>query len=151
MVRIHHLPPSPNRDACLPLHQIVVPLRIVNVDETKPPSDPNPGLAKRLRRIGVTAFLMGLLCAGLVYWRGRGPTDIANDPSMGGFNKASQRQMELMYGKMGTITEDLVQHLKRPGTQAAIIAIGGALIAVGCFYFARLVSYGGEVDTNPSE
>ena len=45
-----------------------------------------------------------------------------------------------MYGKMGMMTEALVQHLKRPGTQAALIAIGGVLVAAGCFYFARLLS-----------
>jgi hypothetical protein len=63
---------------------------------------------------------------------------------MGGYNKANQRQMELMYGKMGTVTEDLVQQLKRPGTQSTIIAIGSVLVAAGCFYFARLACYQGE-------
>lgn len=97
--------------------------------------------------IGITALLLGVLCAGLVYWRSRGTPQVLDDPSMGGFNKANQRQMELMYGKMGTITEDLVQSLKRPNTQAAIIAIGGVLVWAGCFYFARLVSHGGEGET----
>jgi hypothetical protein len=103
-----------------------------------------------LRKIGVTALLLGALAAGLVYWRGRDATNLAADPSMGGFNKANQRQMELMYGKMGTVTEDLVQYLKRPGTQSAIIAIGSVLVAAGCFYFARLASYQGEVDAQNS-
>ncbi len=70
--------------------------------------------------------------------------DPADDPSMGGFNKANQRQMEIMYGKMGTMTEDLVQHLKQARTQATIIAIGSVLVAAGCFYFARLASYQDE-------
>jgi hypothetical protein len=123
----------------------------MSAEETKPASDSNPGLARRLRTIGITALLLGLLCAGFVYWRGRGAIGLGDDPSMGGFNKANQRQMELMYGKMGTVTEDLVQHLKRPGTQAAIIATGGVLIWAGCFYFARLVNYGAETETGPSE
>jgi hypothetical protein len=97
-----------------------------------------------LRKIGAITLLLGALCAGFVYWHGRAATNLAADPSMGGFNKANQRQMELMYGKMGTVTEDLVQQLKRPGTQAAIIAIGSALVAAGCFYFARLANYQGE-------
>jgi hypothetical protein len=105
---------------------------------------PNLAAAKRLRKIGMAALLVGALGAGFVYWRGRGTSEILDDPSMGGFNKANQRQMELMYGKMGTVTEDLIQHLKRPGTQAAIIAIGAVLVWAGCFYFARLVSHGGE-------
>jgi hypothetical protein len=104
-------------------------------------------LAKRLRKIGVTALLLGALCAVLVYWHGRDATNLAADPSMGGYNKANQRQMELMYGKMGTMTEDFVQWLKRPGTQSTIIAIGSVLVAAGCFYFARLASYQGEPET----
>lgn len=91
----------------------------------------------------MAALLVGMLGAGFVYWRGRGASEFLGDPSMGGFNKANQRQMELMYGKMGTVTEDLLQRLKQPGTQAAIIAIGGVLVWTGCFYFARLMSYGG--------
>jgi hypothetical protein len=123
----------------------------MSAEETKPASHSNPGLARRLRTIGIAALLLGLLCAGFVYWRGRGPMDVTDDPSMGGFNKANQRQMELMYGKMGTVTEDFVQYLKRPGTQAAIIAIGGVLVWACCFYFARLVSYGGDAEPSPSE
>jgi hypothetical protein len=105
---------------------------------------PDLRLAKRLRRIGVTVLLLGAFCAGIVYWHGRDATKLAADPSMGGFNKANQRQMELMYGKMGTVSEDLVQQLKRPGTQSAIIAIVSVLVAAGCFYFARLASYQSE-------
>jgi len=97
--------------------------------------------AARLRKIGIVALLLGALGAGFVYWRGKQNSNVLDDPSMGGFNKANQRQMELMYGKMGTVTEDLIQTLKRPGTQAALIAIGGVLVSAGCFYFARLASY----------
>src|SRR5947209_4407199 len=89
---------------------------------------PDLRLAGRLRKIGITVLLLGALCAGFVYWHGRDATNLAADPSMGGFNKANQRQMELMYGKVGTVTEDLVQYLKRPGTQSVIIAIGSVLV-----------------------
>jgi hypothetical protein len=101
-------------------------------------------LANRLRKIGVTVLLLGALCAGFVYWHGRNATKLDADPSMGGVNKANQRQMELMYGKMGTMTEDFVQWLKRPGTQSAVIGAGSVLVAAGCFYFARLATYPGE-------
>jgi hypothetical protein len=100
--------------------------------------------AARLRKLGVLALLLGALGAGFVYWKGRHEAKVLDDPTMGGFNKANQRQMELMYGKMGTVTEDLIQSLKRPGTQAALIAIGGVLVSAGCFYFARLLSYGND-------
>jgi hypothetical protein len=101
-------------------------------------------LVRRLRRIGTAVIFLAVVSAGVVYSRGRGDEKLSEDPSMGRYNKANQRQMELMYGKMGTVTEDLFEHLKQPGTQAAIIVIGGGLIAAGCFYFARLVSYGEE-------
>ena len=104
-------------------------------------------LAARLRKIGFVVLLLGALGASIVYWRGGGPLDPTDNPSLGGFNKANQRQMEIMYGKMGSMTEDLVQHLKRPGTQAAIIAIGSVLVAGSCFYFARLASYGRQTET----
>jgi hypothetical protein len=120
----------------------------MSVEGTKSAPGAHIRVAGRLRKIGIVALLAGGLGAGFVYWRGKSPNDPMDDPSMGGFNKANQRQMELMYGKMGTMTEDLVQHLKRPGTQAALIAIGGVLVAVGCFYFARLISYGADPETD---
>jgi hypothetical protein len=89
-------------------------------------------------------ILLAVVSASVVYWRGRGDERLSEDPSMSRFNKANQRQMELMYGKMGTVMDDLFEHLKQPGTQAAIIVIGGGLIGAGCFYFARLVSCGEE-------
>src|SRR5882724_5018227 len=119
---------------------------------------PNPGpqsaekIVRRLRRIGTVVIFLAVVSASVVYWRGRGDEKLFEDPSMGGFNKANQRQMEMMYGKMGTVTEDLFQHLKQPRTQAAIILIGGGLIAGGCFYFARLVSCGDESEVSePAE
>jgi hypothetical protein len=115
---------------------------------TAPETEPSPEAAekivRRLRRIGTAVIFLAVVSASLLYWRGRGDQRLSEDPSMGRYNKANQRQMELMYGKMGTVTEDLFEHLKQPGTQAAIIVIGGGLIAAGCFYFARLVSCGEE-------
>lgn len=88
----------------------------------------------------------------MVYWSGRKEEKLLDEPSMGGFNKANQRQMEMMYGKMGTMTEDLFQQLKQPRTQAILILAGGGLIAAGCFYFARLVSCGdGSEVSEPPE
>lgn len=118
---------------------------------------PNPGIAppekiaRRLRRIGIVVLSLALVSASLFYWQGRQSKDVSNDPSMGGFNKANQRQMEIMYGKMGTVTEDLVQHLKQPTTQAVIILLAGGFIAVACFYFARLLSCGESQTSGASE
>ena len=117
----------------------------MSVEDALAVPGPNLKLAARLRKIGVTALLLGAIGASLVYWRGKRSPDHTGDPSMGGFNKANERQMELMYGKMGTVTEDLVQQLKRPGTQAGIIAICGGLVAAGSFYLAKLASQNAEI------
>ena len=42
-----------------------------------------------------------------------------------------------VYGKMGLVTSDLFDALKRPGTQAILIVAISALVAMGCFFFAR--------------
>jgi hypothetical protein len=103
-----------------------------------------------LKSVGITVVAIAIAGACAAYWRGKAAEQVFDDPSMGAFNKANQRQMEIMYGKMGTVTEDLVQQLKQPGTQAVLILIGGGLIAAGCFYLARLVSYGDE-ESKPAE
>jgi hypothetical protein len=90
----------------------------------------------RLRTIGLIVLLLGIGSAGLVYWRGTRAASLADDPSMAGFNKADRRQMEMLYGQMGLMTQDLLEDLKRPGTQAVIIVAVAALFASGCFYFA---------------
>jgi hypothetical protein len=59
------------------------------------------------------------------------------------FNKAESRQMAMLYGKMGLLIEDWANDLKQPDTQATLIASASILIALGCFYFARL---SGDVD-----
>jgi hypothetical protein len=87
---------------------------------------------------GMVVLLLGVVCAGLVYWFGTRPADLADDPAMARFNRSSERQMEMLYGQMGLLTNDLMEHLKQPSTQAAIIIIFAAIVAVGCFYFARL-------------
>jgi hypothetical protein len=57
---------------------------------------------------------------------------------MVGYNRAESRQMGMLYGKMGLLIEDWTNDLKQPGTQATLIASASILIALGCFYFARL-------------
>src|SRR5262252_5092341 len=106
----------------------------MKAQEPNPASHAAERIARKLRRGGAVVISLAVVSASLVYWRGRGDEKLFEDPSMGGFNKANQRQMEMMYGKMGTITEDLFEQLKKPGTQATLILIGGGLIAAGCFY-----------------
>jgi hypothetical protein len=124
----------------------------MNSEEPNPEARAAEKIVRRLRRIGIVVIPVAIVSAGVVYWRGKEAEKVLDDPSMGGFNKANQRQMEMMYGKMGTVTEDLFQFLKQPRTQAAIILIGGGLIAAGCFYFARLASYADESEVSgPAE
>ena len=94
--------------------------------------------ARRLRMIGVGVLALGISVAGIVYWLGTRSPDLSDDISMAGYDKPVERQMEILYGKQGELIEDWSNDLKKPGTQAVIIAVGSAIIAAGCFYFARL-------------
>ena len=98
----------------------------------------------RLKVIGVGVLLLGISSACLVYWMGTRSPDLSDDLSMVGFNRAEQRQMGQLYGKMGLLIEDWTNDLKRPGTQATLIASASILIALGCFYFARLSDDAGK-------
>ena len=104
---------------------------------------PNPdSLSKqsaRLRIIGVIVLLLGIGSACIVYWIGIRSADLSDDPSMARDNIAASRQMGILYGKMGLLIEDWSDELKRPGTQAIIIVGAATLVALGCFYFARLL------------
>ena len=93
---------------------------------------------KRLRMIGVVVLLLGLAAAGAVYWIGTHSTEPSEDELLPGNARAESRQMELLYGKMGLLTQELSDDLKQPGTQAFLIATISILVAAGCFYFARL-------------
>lgn len=112
----------------------------------KPPGPMNSSKrrAKRLRIIGITVLALGIAAAGLVYWLGTRNANLSDDLSMQGFNRAEQRQMGQLYGKSGLLIEQWSDDLKRPGTQAIIIALFSAAIAAGCFYFARLLDYDDE-------
>jgi flagellar basal body-associated protein FliL len=99
--------------------------------------------------MGVILLVLGLGSAGLLYWLGTRSPDVSDDLSMVGYDKAQRRQMGQLYGKMGAFTEDLFDDLKRPGTQAEIIAGISMLIAAGCFYFSRLSENDSETGNKP--
>ncbi len=82
---------------------------------------------------------MGIVAAGIVYWLGTRSPDVSEDLSMAGYDRPAERQMEILYGKQGELIEDWSNDLKQPGTQAILIVVATALIAGGCFYFARLL------------
>ena len=100
---------------------------------------PSSKWSARLKAIGVTVLLLGIGSAGTVYWAGTRSANLNDNLSMVGFNRAAQRQMGQLYGKMGLLIEKWSDDLKQPGTQAILILAASLLIAAGCFYFARLM------------
>jgi hypothetical protein len=116
-----------------------VPSRYLGiVIEKMSTSDPSSRSRGRLRLAGLVVLVLGIAGASGVYWlRTRSP-DFSDDLSMVGYNKAQTRQMEQLYGKSGLLIEEWFNDLKQPGAQATIIVVISALIAGGCFYFARL-------------
>src|ERR1700690_3598543 len=93
---------------------------------------------KRLRLIGVLVLVLGFAGAGAVYWMGTHSGEPTEDELLPGNARAESRQMQILYGKMGLLTQELSDDLKQPGAQAIIIAAFSILAAAGCFYFARL-------------
>jgi len=91
---------------------------------------------------GVVVLTLGIAGAGVVFWLGTRSPDVSNDLSMLGYNKAQERQMAQLYGKSGLLVQECFDDLKQPGTRAIIIVTVSALIAAGCFYFARLSDTG---------
>jgi hypothetical protein len=114
--------------------------------DVKPPDSSSTARrrARKLRIIGIIVLSLGIAGAGIVYWLGTRSPDLSDDLSMTGYNRAETRQMEILYGKQGELIEDWSNDLKQPGTQAVIIVVAAALIAGGCFYFARLSDYNDE-------
>lgn len=101
-------------------------------------------LSARLRLIGLLVLLLGLGGAGLVHWQGTRSPDLADDPAMLRYNKAATRQMGLLFGKSGVMTDELLEALKRPRVQAGILAVLSALVALACFGFASWLDSGEE-------
>ena len=91
----------------------------------------------RLRLIGIIILAVGLTSAGLVYWLGNRAQNARLDKYQQAQIRAESRQMQLLYGPSGGLTEDLTNALKRPGPQAVLIALFSGMIAAGCFYLGR--------------
>ncbi len=63
-----------------------------------------------------------------------------------GFDRASQRQMGVLYGKSGYLMEDLGNALKQPNTCAIVILMATALLTGGCLFLSRLPELPAEPD-----
>jgi hypothetical protein len=85
-------------------------------------------------------LIIGVIAAGIVYEIGRRAADTDLDPSMIGYDKQQNAQIERMYGKSGELMADFSNGLKQPGTQAGIILAISIVTSLICFRFAQPVS-----------
>ncbi|HEX4346336.1 MAG TPA: hypothetical protein VHZ73_02125, partial [Vicinamibacterales bacterium] len=53
-----------------------------------------------------------------------------------GYDKTMQREMAIQMGPMGLVFMQWTDALKKPGVQALLILVGGALLSRGCYYIA---------------
>jgi hypothetical protein len=106
--------------------------------DTPGPSPSGKQAARRLRIIAVIVLVLGIACAEVVYVRAPGAA-LPDDPSLIGYDKAATRQTAMLYGQQGVITQEWLNDLKHPGTQATLILIATTLAAAGCLYFAKLL------------
>jgi hypothetical protein len=95
--------------------------------------------ARRLRITAAVVLLLGIFGADWVYWLGMHSAQSSDDPSLMGNEKARSRQEQILYGKQSVLIDEWSEDIKRPGTQAVIVVVTAALVAGGCFYFARLL------------
>jgi hypothetical protein len=100
----------------------------------------------QLRTLGILVLLLGLGGAGAVYWTGAPPDDLSADPATARAYKTQARDIEINFGKMGVLMNELEDDLQYPGTQAAIITVVSIIVASGCFFFAHWKESGGEPD-----
>src|SRR5579872_4285602 len=92
----------------------------------------------RLRTVGLVTLLAGVVLAGARFWMGSSAADSRVDLSTPETSKKVARDVERDFGKMGLFSSNLMDDLRDPGTQAALIAGVSILVAAGCFYVAHL-------------
>lgn len=113
---------------------------VSDVSAKPPESDVLPARksGKRLRVLGLVLLLLGLGAAGAVYGIRTHASGLTEDQWEAANARAEARQMGILYGKLGVLTHELFDDLKQPGTQAGLIGAASILVAMGCFYAARL-------------
>ncbi len=124
--------------------RVVYLWRMTASDKTPSPNSSAKRPGRRLRITAAIVLLLGIFGADAAYWLGTHAAEPPDDPSMMVNEKAQSRQEEILYGKQSVLIDSWTQDLKQPGTQAVIIVVTSALVAGGCFYFARLLDNVGE-------
>jgi uncharacterized membrane protein len=94
--------------------------------------------ARRLRIAAVVVLVLGIVGGSLVYWLGTRADDLSQDPSMIGYDRGENQQVDVIIGKPGELFVGWMNDLKQPGTQAVIIIAVAVLTALICFKCARL-------------
>lgn len=86
--------------------------------------------------MGVIVLVAGVVSAAALYLirtylAGPRPEDLLSN-----YRAANERQMGLMYGNSGVLMWDWLEALKQPGTEAIVILVLSALVALICFRVA---------------
>jgi len=91
----------------------------------------------RLKLAGRIILITGTLSAGAVYWLASRAQADADNPMLAGYAKVQDRQMDIMYGKMGSAFQDLITDWERPGALAVIVLALAIILALVCFRLAQ--------------
>ena len=92
---------------------------------------------RKLRLIGGSIWILGIVSAGFLYWMRTHSLDTADDSTMVEPNRVEIRQIGILYGSMGNVIDNLSADLKRPGPQAFLIILASTTIAAGFFYLSQ--------------
>lgn len=92
--------------------------------------------AARLRKVGLTILLSGLLLAAFIY--AFIPDNTPSDPNslMTQYYKREETQVQNLWGNGGSLVLGITRSLKHPGTYSAIIVTISVIAALGCFYLS---------------
>ena len=99
--------------------------------------------AARLRLAGTLMLVFGLLGGAWVYWRGMPAALSTDDPSLLKLHEPEARQMEMLYGKQGTLIQEWINDLQQPEVQAGLTVVAAVLGAGACFLLARRLNSSG--------
>jgi hypothetical protein len=101
--------------------------------------------AERLRAAGLVVLVIGVAGACLFYWVQSRAATLSADDLLPDFKRARAREVGILMGNFGVIMVDWADGLKRPGTQAFMMAAASALVAIGCYRVAGVLEYNSRI------
>ena len=96
-------------------------------------------LSARLKTAGLIVLAVSLCVAPIYYWRASRAAEERLGDLLPGYDRAMEREMRIQMGPLGLVLMQWSEALQRPGTQALLIAVGGAVAARVLFFAARRV------------